>query len=117
MTRQPAEAMSSGFDNDKGIFQLVLGVQRQNSGQFLMNNLDVRRQETQKDDACLEVANEHETAEVFISSNKDPALVMGSAQQIYVGRARATDISRSHHIVTQLRQEARGYRLDILIEQ
>ena len=109
--------MSSSFDNDKGVFQLILGVQRQNPGQFLMNSLDVRRRETQKDDACPEVANEHETAEVFVSRNKDPALVMGSAQQIYVRKARTTDIGRSHHIVAQFHQEARGYRVDILIKQ
>jgi len=109
--------MSSSFDNDKGILQLTLRVQRQNPGQFLMNSLNIRWQETQKDDACPKVANEHKTAEVLISSYKDPALIMSSAQQSGVGRSRASDISRSHHIMTQFHQEARGYRVDILIKQ
>ena len=76
--------MSSSFDNDKGFFQLILGVQRQNPGKFLMDNMDVRRCKAQKHDTRPEIADKDETTEVLVSRDKDPALTMSGAEQVNI---------------------------------
>ena len=109
--------MPACFNHDECSLQLILGVEGQDPGQFLMHRCDFGQQHSKENDARTEIADEHQPAEVFVSRDEDPVPPVRNVEQFQITCLGVTQISSRHYIMPQIEEKTRCDGVDVLIQE
>ena len=100
--------MTTGFDDDEGIFESVLVVKSQHTFEFHVHGLESRGQGSEIQNSCTSCLNENQTAVVSIPSNEDASIGLRQSEKIGIRRLRQSSLARGFNIVSQAAQKLNG---------
>lgn len=98
--RQMSESVVAGFDHHKGVKQVDLGVECQDSVQLVMQSIESGRCQPKVDDAGRQTGGEYEAAVVAVTREQDAAVTMCPQQNVGVGCLGKTYVAGNCDVVT-----------------
>ena len=94
---------------------MLLGIERQGTGEFGMGCLHGRWKYSQIDHPRPGSLNENQCAKIAVAGDENPASVVGGAKQLKIFCLGHPQVCGCQHVVTQASQEADGQGIHILI--